>query len=216
VIRAAVFDLDNTLFDSTTIPLEILQPAIAAARDANVAPHAIAADRLEAAINAARRFGLLAVAERFGIPDAIRNAWCDAYRGLCVIQQLHPYPDVVPCLKALELSRFLLTSGFRRMQESKIAALGLAPFFDAVFIDVLDDGATAGKRPFLERILAWRRLAPHELLVIGDSPESEIGAGNALGAVTVQVLRPGVARSETARHHLATLAELPALITRHA
>ncbi len=90
-----MFDLDNTLFDSTTIPLEILEPAIAAARNANVAPHAIAADVLEAAIEAARRFGFLTVAERFGT--------------------------------TLELSRFLLTSGFRRMQKGKIATLAELP-----------------------------------------------------------------------------------------
>lgn len=213
MIRAAVFDLDNTLFDSTTIPLEVLAPATAAARAANVGPHAVAADVLEAAIEAARRFGFLTVAERFSIPPPIRAAWREAYRRLTVTGPLQPYPDVVPCLEALALPRYLLTSGFRRMQESKIAALGIARRFDAVFIDQLDTGSSSGKRPFLERILERRRLAPEELLVIGDSAESEIAAGNAVGAVTAQILRPGITRSDSARHHLTTLAELPALLS---
>jgi putative hydrolase of the HAD superfamily len=63
----------------------------------------------------------------------------------------------------------------------------------------------------LEEILVTHRLAPQEVLVIGDSPENEIAAGNAIGAVTVQILRPGVAYSDSARHHIETLADLPPL-----
>jgi FMN phosphatase YigB (HAD superfamily) len=215
VIRAAVFDLDNTLFDSTTVPAEALAPAVAAVRRANVGPAALPPDVLEAALLAAQRFGFLHVADTYGVPAFLRTAWRDAYRSLFLERAaLVPYPDVMPVLPTLHVIRLLLTTGFRRMQESKIAALRIGHLFDGIYIDTLDGGGSPHKRPLLEEILHTRRLAPSELLVIGDSADNEIAAGNALGAITVQVLRPGVQRTDTARHHLATLTELPGLISR--
>jgi FMN phosphatase YigB (HAD superfamily) len=214
MIRAAVFDLDNTLFDSTTVPEAVLAPAVAAARAANAGPAALAPEVLDAALRAARRFGFLHVADAYHVPASLRSAWRAAYRDLTVAVPLAPYPDVVPVLTTLNLTRLLLTTGFRPMQESKIAALGIGHLFDAIYIDAMDGGGAPHKGPLLAEILRTWRLAPEEMLVVGDSADNEIAAGNALGAVTVQVLRPGVPRTDTARHHLATFAELPALIAR--
>lgn len=214
MIRAAVFDLDNTLFDSTIVPADVLAPAVAAARRANTGPGALPPAALDAALAAARRFGFLHVADAYDVPQALRAAWRAAYRNLAVETPLTPYDDVVPVLGTLRLVRLLLTTGFRRMQESKIAALRIAHLFERIYIDALDDGNGPHKERLLAEILRTWRLAPGDMLVVGDSADNEIAAGNALGAVTVQVLRPGVPRADTARHHLTTLAELPALIAR--
>lgn len=214
MIRAAVFDLDNTLYDSTTIPRELLASPVSAVRRANTGPDAIPAEALESAIQAAYRFGFLAVSERRSLPAFLRAAWVEEYRHLRVPARLHPYPDVVPGLETLDLLRLLLTTGFRDIQEGKIAALGIAHLFHGIYIDTLDGPAGPGKRRLLEEIFTTHRLAPQEVLVIGDSPENEIAAGNLLGAVTVQILRPGVERSESARNHIETLADLPPLIER--
>lgn len=214
MIRAAVFDLDNTLYDSTTIPGDLLAPAVSAVRRANTGPQAIPDEVLESALVAARRFGFFTVADRRALPAFLRDAWREAYRGLTVTGRLYPYPDVLPALEALDLIKLLLTTGFRGMQESKIAALDIARMFEGIYIDTLDGGAGPGKQRLLEEILGTRRLAAQEVLVIGDSPENEIAAGNALGAVTVQILRPGIEYSGSARHHIETLADLPPLLRR--
>ena len=219
MIRAAVFDLDNTLYDSTTIPRELLAPCVLAVRRANIGPQAVPADVLESAIQAAYRFGFLTVAQRRELPAFLRMAWREVYQHIRITGPLHPYPDVLPALDALPLLKLLLTTGFRGIQESKIEALGIAGRFEAVYIDTLDGGTLdggigMGKRRLLEEILVTHRLAPEETLVIGDSPENEIAAGNTLGAVTVQILRPGVTYSDSARHHMETLADLQPLIRR--
>ncbi len=214
MIRAAVFDLDNTLYDATTIPPEVLAPAVAAVRRANVGPDAIPGDALEAALQSARRLGFLTVVARHALPRFLSAAWREAYRGLVVTTRLYPYPDVLPSLAGLDLLKLLLTTGFRGMQESKIAALDIAHLFEAIYIDELDSGAGPGKRRLLENILETHQMESEEMLVIGDSPENEIAAGNALGAVTVQILRPGIEFSDAAQHHVATLEELPALLGR--
>src|SRR5574341_1441158 len=113
MIRAAVFDLDNTLYDATTIPDEVLAPAVAAVRRANVGPEAIPDEVLDAALHSARRLGFLQVAEHRALPASLRAAWRAAYQGLVVTTRLSPYPDVLPCLETLTLTRVLLTTGFR-------------------------------------------------------------------------------------------------------
>ncbi|MBI2535837.1 MAG: HAD family hydrolase [Gemmatimonadetes bacterium] len=212
MIRVAVFDLDNTLYDATTVPDDVLAPAVAAVRRANTGPDAIPDVVLEAALHSARRLGFLQLAERHSLPSSLRAAWRDAYRGLVVRTPLSPYPDVLPALQALDLIKVLLTTGFRGMQESKIAALDIAHLFHAIYIDALDQGGGPGKQRLLRDILEAYACRPPEVLVIGDSPENEIAAGNAVGAITVQILRPGIVFSDAALYHLTSLAELPRLL----
>ena len=212
MIRVATFDLDNTLYDTTTIAQDLLAPAIAAVRSANAGPDGIPADVLEAAIQSARRLGFLQVAERYGIPVSLRAVWREVYQGLRVTTRLSPYPDVLPFLQTLACTRVLLTTGFRGVQESKIAALGIAHLFHAIYIDTLDQGAGPGKQRLLQEMLERHGCQPRELLVVGDSAENEIAAGNALGVITVQILRPGIVYADTAQYHVTTLAELPQLL----
>lgn len=212
MIRLAVFDLDNTLYDATTVPDDVLAPAVAAVRRANIGPDAIPDNILEAALHSARRLGFLQVAERHGLPTSLRAAWRAAYQGLVITTRLSPYPDVLPAFETLDFTKVLLTTGFRGMQESKIAALDIAHWFDAIYIDALDGGGGPGKRRLLREILDRYGCLASEVLVLGDSAENEIAAGNALGAVTVQMLRPGIVFSDAARYHLTTLAELPRLL----
>lgn len=51
------------------------------------------------------------------------------------------------------------------------------------------------------------------MLVVGDSPDSEIEAGNRLGLRTVQILRPGVPRGDNATHCIHGPAELKGLMS---
>ena len=56
------------------------------------------------------------------------------------------------------------------------------------------------------------QLAPKDVLVVGDNPDSEIEAGNQLGITTVQILRPGVIRGNNAAYYIDELAELQMLL----
>jgi HAD superfamily hydrolase (TIGR01549 family) len=84
-------------------------------------------------------------------------------------------------LKELPLQRFLVTSGFRRLQESKVRALGFADWFAGIYSDALDEPNRRGKHGIFQDILSAHGLGPDEVLVVGDNPDSEIEAGNRLG-----------------------------------
>ena len=81
----------------------------------------------------------------------------------------------------LPVQRFLVTSGFRRLQESKVRALGFADWFAGIYIDALDEPDRRGKHGFFQDILSAHGLRPDEVLVVGDNSDSEIEAGNRLG-----------------------------------
>ena len=54
------------------------------------------------------------------------------------------------------MQRFLVTSGFRRLQESKVRALGFADWFAAIYIDAIDEPNRRGKHGFFQDILSAR------------------------------------------------------------
>ena len=129
-----------------------------------------------------------------------------------VTEPMYGYGDL-PVLAELPARLFLVTSGFRRLQESKVKALGIAHLFTAIHIDAIDEPGAKGKETIFRTILENHSLKPEQVMVVGDNPESEIAAGNRLGLTTVQILRPGVARGPQAGHYIFTLAELKELIS---
>lgn len=212
MIRALICDLDNTLFSADSIPAVLLDPIVDAVRKANSGPDAIPDEQLADAIAAFRRVSFDRVVDSYRLPPAVRDAWVQAMVKLRVTGHLIPFPDV-RALAALRLRRFLVTTGYRGLQESKVRALGIGDLFEAVHVDALDDPATRpGKRGLFRSILAEHRFAPSEVVVLGDSAESEIAAGNRLGIPTVQVLRSGVERCEEAQFRIVDLTELRAVI----
>jgi putative hydrolase of the HAD superfamily len=185
----------------------VLAPLESAVLAANTGRGRIPSEHVRRALVAARRRSFDEVAEEFRLPAPLRAAWADANAALEVSVPLAPYDDV-EALAALSVPRFLVTTGFRRFQESKIAALGVARLFDAVHVDALDSPHREGKRAIFSRIAVEWGLTPDQVLVVGDSAESELRAGRELGMVTVQVLRDGVEACTWADYRIESLHDL--------
>jgi len=210
VLRAAVFDLDHTLFDPCTLPVSLFNNLEARVRAAaaGIVPDTV----LGAALADAWRIPLDRVAARHRLTDVIIMAWHEAASALEVTEPIAPYPDVRAGLEQLSLLRFLLTTGFRRLQESKLKQLGLTSLFATVYVDALDPPGPVGKRALLQRLATEHGLTPQEVVVIGDRADDELAAARTLGMVAVQVLRPGVIASPEIRWRIPDLDALPALL----
>lgn len=126
---------------------------------------------------------------------------------------LQGYPDL-SVVGSVPGERFLVTSGFRRLQESKIRALGIAACFSEIFVDAIDSPARKGKRALFAEILGKYRFPIRDVVVVGDNPESELAAARSLGLIAVRILRPGVVRSEVATHHVTDLSGLISWLNR--
>lgn len=80
----------------------------------------------------------------------------------------------------------LVTSGVPRTQKQKVDGLGLHFLHEIVYVDV--GGADLKYQAFAQQ-LEKRGLKPHEAVVVGDRPDSEIMAGAQLGTFTVRIAR---------------------------
>lgn len=204
-VKAIIFDLDNCLAAADEPGAQLLAPVFAAIRAAN--DGAFSEPTLRAAFADCWRTAFDAVAEEYHFTTAMRAAGWAAFSRIAVNTPMHGYGDLT-VLKELPARRFLVTSGFRRLQESKVHALGFAAWFDAICIDAIDEPERKGKLGIFNELLTRHNLRSDEVLVVGDNPESEIEAGNRLGMRTIQILRPGVVRSEAASAHIRGLTEL--------
>ena len=209
MIKALIFDLDNCLAAANEVGDELYEPAFDAIHQANRG--SVPDEVLEQAFADVWRHPLDWVAARYGFSEAMLAAGWGVFVAMEVTRPMHGYGDLA-ILAELPMQRFLVTSGFRRLQESKIKALKLASLFTAVYVDAIDEPNRLGKQVVFQRILSEYALAPPKVLIVGDNADSEIAAGNRLGITTVQTLRPGVPRASNATCHIDSLAELKPLL----
>jgi FMN phosphatase YigB (HAD superfamily) len=208
-MTALIFDLDNCLAPADEPGESLLQPVFDAVRSANQGR--VDDATLAAAFRDCWRLPFDQVSERYGFPDDVRRAGWEAFCGIEVRAPMHGYGDL-DLLPRLGRRRFLVTSGFRRLQESKVRALGIAAAFDQVVIDAIDEPEHPGKQGIFADLLARYRLAPSDVWAVGDNPDAELAAGRHLGLRGVQMVRPGVEPSPEADDRVGDLEELRRLL----
>jgi HAD superfamily hydrolase (TIGR01509 family) len=209
VIKALIFDLDSCLSAANEVGEQLFTPAFDAIREANRG--AVADDVLKQAFFDCWRFPFNDVAHKYGFTEEMTKAGFAAFAQIEVTQSMRGYGDL-HVLRELSQKLFLVTSGFRRLQESKVNALGIRELFAEIRIDAIDEHGHKGKARMFEEILKKHSLKPEEVIVVGDNPDSEIAAGNRLGMKTVQVLRSGVPRGDGANFYINSLVGLRSLI----
>ena len=211
MIRAVIFDLDNCLAAANEVGERLFGPAFEAMRNANHGR--LSEAELEEALGECWRRPLDDVAHTYGFSREMLAAGWKIFAETIVETPMKGYEDIA-FLRELPAQLYLVTSGFRRLQESKIKALGLDQVFAGIYVDAIDEADRKGKQSIFESILLTNKLKPEEVLVVGDNPDSEIEAGNRLGIKTVQILRPGVPRGDNATYYVQTLTELKAILQR--
>ena len=186
--KALIFDLDNCLAPANEVGEELFEPAFDAIRRANHGT--VSNEALELAFADAWRHPLDWVAAKYSFSEAMLAAGWRVFVAMEFARPMHGYGDL-PILAELPAQLFLVTSGFRRLQESKIEALNLAPFFTALYVDAIDEPDRLGKHGVFERILTdYEKLTAAEVLVVGDNADSDQD-GKFTRHVDGSALRPG-------------------------
>ena len=209
MIKALIFDLDNCLAAANEVGEDVFEPAFEAMRNANRGT--LTAEQLAEAFQDVWRHPLDFVASKFGFSQEMLAAGWKVFSQTVVETPMKGYGDLA-VLRELPFDLYLVTSGFRGLQESKVKALQVADLFRAVEIDAIDEDDRKGKQGIFASILERKKLRPEEVIVVGDNPDSEIEAGNRLGIRTVQILRPGVSRADNATYYVETFGELKTLL----
>lgn len=172
--KALLFDLDNTLYPVPSIGEELFKPVF----DLIAKEHE---EDLDAIKKEMMGTPFRKVAEKYGMSKELTGKAIAIQDELEYNKPIATFEDYhiiseIPC------ERFLITTGFYKMQQSKVKNMGIADDFKEFHI--VDPTQTSKKEVFAD-IMRRYNYKPEELLVVGDDPESELKAAAELGIDTV-------------------------------
>jgi putative hydrolase of the HAD superfamily len=202
-VKAIIYDLDNTVFPVSAIGEKLFSPVFDLIKESGEHD-----DQMDAIKYAMMRTPFRIVAEHNNFSEELTNKCIAIQETLTYNEPIDTFEDY-PETTNLETDRFLVTTGFRNMQTSKIKHLGIENDFDEVH--VVNPVETNKKEVFAD-ILTRYDYAPHEVLVVGDDPESEIKAAKELGITTVLYDKDGIADASQANFKITHFSELKGII----
>ena len=191
MLRAVLFDLDNTLIDFMTMKRASCEAAVSAMISAGVKIDKDEAVRLLFQLYDQYGYEYNLIFQRFlesiqkTIDYRILAAGIIAYRK---VQQgfLEPYPQVVPTLLALKQQGIrigIVTDAPRLKAWMRLTELHLQDFFDVVVAHGDVDELKPSVMPF-QRALDALQLAAADVLMVGDRPDKDIAGAKRLGMKT--------------------------------
>jgi putative hydrolase of the HAD superfamily len=204
-MNAIIFDLDNCLAAADEPGPQLLAPVFDAVRAANGG--ALTPVALDDAFRECWIHAFDWIAERHRFTEPMRTAGWRAFRDIEVREPMHGYGDL-DLLPSIRDVRFLVTSGFRRLQESKVRALGIGSHFAEVIVDAVDEPNRRGKERIFADLVRDYQLSRDEVVVVGDNIESELAAANRLALHSVQIVRPGIVPASGVSARVQNLFEL--------
>lgn len=206
---AIIYDLDDTILPTRSIPENTFAPVFDAIRFVN--DDIVSKSSLELAFKELWRKPIDVVALDYGFSDRMIDAGKNALINTEYKFTLNSFEDF-HVIRNIRGKRVLVTTGITKLQQAKINALFLIDDFDEIIIDDPYQDNRLGKKKIFAQVAERLQLSPEQVWIIGDNPDSEIAAGNALGMITVQILRPGVVSTNSSTYVVSSFYELKNLI----
>lgn len=196
-IKAVLFDIDDTLFDSTTLAKMARMNAVKAMiesglpiRDVNKGYSLLMKIVKKYGANYDQHFDRLLETLGCSRDPKIVAAGIVAYHDT-KLAYIKPDPDVIPTLIALrdkDCKLGIVSNGRSVKQWEKIIRLGLHHFFHTVVISE-DVGCEKPDPKIFEVALKELRLEPEEAIYTGDSLEIDMLGANKAGLVSVRLIK---------------------------
>jgi len=203
MIKAIIFDLDMCILDTHSLTGPFFQPVLDALRNSTLSPEL--KEKVEYQLWTT---SLDDTVNMFAVPEDVAEKMREAYREIEVPDDIKSFGDE-EYIRNLPAKKILVTTGYRKFQETKIEKLGIVDLFDEIIIDALDyREQRKGKKKIFRELLEKNAWGKGEVLVVGDNPMSELGVAKNMGITTVQTLRPTVVKWKEADHHIFSLQEL--------
>ena len=177
--RALILDLDNTIYPVSSIAADVFNRLFALIDEegGDLSPE----DKAKAKDELTRR-PYHSVAERYSFSTELKNKGYEMLKAFSYDGPMYAFEDY-GSIRAIKLTKFLVTTGYSKLQWSKVKALGLEPDFAEIHI-VDPEISSLTKKDVFADILKRHNYSADEVLVIGDDPESEIKAAIDLGIET--------------------------------
>lgn len=174
--KAIIYDLDNTLYPVSAIGEKLYGPVFN-----TIIESGLHDDELDEIKKGTMRTPFRLIAEKHNFSPELTRQCIAIQEQLTYNEPIATFEDY-PEIATIPGERFLVTTGFKTLQNSKIKQMGIAQDFKEIHIV---DPLTTSKKEVFEGILTRYNYSPGEVLVVGDDPESEIAAAKALGIPTV-------------------------------
>lgn len=182
--KAIIFDLDNTIYSVYTIGEELFAPLFnLIAEDADQKPR-FAEIKREMQTTPFQK-----VADQFKFSKELKE------KGAALLEQIEfdgemKTFDDYGVAREIAIDKFLVTTGFVKMQNSKVRHLNIKNDFKEIHI-VDPSTTTKTKRDVFADIISRHNYKLEEVLVLGDDPNSEIKAAIDLGIDAVLIDKLG-------------------------
>lgn len=196
--KAVIFDLDNTIYPVSSIGTHLFS-GLFAVLDQNAGTINRNNDDTVGKIKEEMtRRPFQYIADKYRLDENIRDEMTDVLRNMTYDKPMQPFDDYHH-LKQMQLEKFLVTTGYMKLQYSKVRQLGIENDFREIIV-VDPDVSDKTKKDVFAGIMLKYGYLPDELLVIGDDPDSEIKAALNLGIDTFLFDPTGRYHGEASTH----------------
>jgi FMN phosphatase YigB (HAD superfamily) len=196
IVRAIIFDLDDTLFDTygqlvKPASTEACQAMIKAGLKAKLADSVKAREKLFSTKPRENIYEQLV--KHFGVKEGVNKrdviqAGFNAFHDRHINEKITLFSDAIPTLTGLSerYELYLVTLGTPSTQQKKIELLGLEKFFKKIYL--VNIGNSKTKYTTFHEILTSSKLEPRAFVSIGNRIDSEVRDGKELGMQTILML----------------------------
>lgn len=179
MIKALILDLDNTIYPVSSIGEKLFAPLFKLIKEYEQLDNAEFAELKSDMMSKAFQ----TVAEDWEFDNELRDRAIKLLKETTYEAEIRPFREYKQ-VQDLPVSRFLVTKGFEKLQNSKVERLAIrADFQEVIIIDPEKSGRS--KKDAFAYILDNYGYNKDEVLVIGDDPKSEIEAATELGVPTL-------------------------------
>ncbi|MBC7850420.1 MAG: HAD family hydrolase [Chitinophagaceae bacterium] len=172
--KAIILDLDNTIYPVSSIGDEVFSSLFDL-----IESDGSHLDKLDEIKKQMMRRPFQMVASDYGFSEDLKKKGARLLADLRYEGALHPFNDY-QFVKELSLDRFLVTTGFYKLQRSKVDGMKIGDDFKEVHI-IDPSTSSQTKRDVFASILSKHGYLKDEVLVVGDDLHSEIQAAKDLG-----------------------------------
>lgn len=177
--KAIILDLDNTIYPVSSIADHLFNELF------NFLDQHIAGEGIEHINNAKedlKRIPYQKVADKYQFSELVKNKGLELLNNIEYNRPMQAFDDYKH-IREINITKFLVTTGFSKLQWSKVKMLNIEADFEAIHI-VDPELSPLTKKDIFALILEKYDYKPEDVLVIGDDPESEIKAASELGIDT--------------------------------
>jgi putative hydrolase of the HAD superfamily len=171
--KAIILDLDNTLYPVSSIGDELYAELLDM-----IGQNEEQAGNMSQLRDEIMRRPFILIARDYQFSEELTQR-CIAYLKELTCDGIETFDDYRH-VKNLPFKKFLVTTGFPKLQKSKIESLKIEKDFNEIHIVDLSTSDKTKKKVFAD-IMQRHDYIPSELLVVGDDLDSEIKAAQELG-----------------------------------